>query len=30
VFFGERHLRYDVKEFMAHHHAERFCQVLGG
>jgi hypothetical protein len=26
VFFGERHLRYVVKEFMAHYHAERFHQ----
>jgi hypothetical protein len=30
VFFGERHLRYVVKEFMAHYHAERFQQGLGG
>jgi putative transposase len=30
VFFGERHLRYVVKEFMAHYHAERFHQGLGG
>jgi hypothetical protein len=27
---GERHLRYVVKEFMAHYHAERFHQGLGG
>jgi hypothetical protein len=26
VLFGERHLRYVVKEFMAHYHAERFYQ----
>jgi len=30
VLFGERHLRYVVKEFMAHYHAERFHQGLGG
>jgi hypothetical protein len=30
VFFGERHLRYVVKEFMVHYHAERFHQGLGG
>ena len=30
VFFGERHLRYVVREFMAHYHAERFHQGLGG
>jgi hypothetical protein len=30
VFFGERHPRYVVKEFMAHYHAERFHQGLGG
>jgi transposase InsO family protein len=30
VFFGERHLRYVVKEFMAHYRAERFHQSLGG
>jgi putative transposase len=30
VFFGERHLRYVVKEFMAHYHGERFHQGLGG
>ncbi len=30
VFFGERHLRYVVKEFIAHYHTERFHQGLGG
>ena len=30
VFFGERHLRYVVKEFMVHYHAERLHQGLGG
>jgi putative transposase len=30
VFFGERHLRYVVKELMAHYHAERFHQGVGG
>jgi putative transposase len=30
VFFGERHLRYVVKEFMAHYHTERFHQGIGG
>ena len=30
VFFGERHLRYVLKEFLAHYHAERFHQGLGG
>jgi len=30
IFFGERHLRYVVKEFMAHYLAERFHQGLGG
>jgi len=29
VFFGERHLRYVVKEFMAHYHSEHFHQGLG-
>jgi putative transposase len=29
VFFGERHLRYVVKEFVAHYHGERFHQGLG-
>jgi len=30
VLFGERHLRYVAKEFMAHNQAERFHQGLGG
>jgi putative transposase len=30
VFFGERQLRYVLNEFMAHYHAERFHQGLGG
>src|ERR1035437_9831191 len=30
IFFGERHLRYVVKEFMAHYLAERFHQGIGG
>jgi hypothetical protein len=30
VFFGERHLRQVIKEFMAHYHGERFHQGLGG
>jgi transposase InsO family protein len=30
VVFGERHLRYVIKEFMAHYHRERFHQGLGG
>ena len=30
VLFGERHLRYVVKEFLAHYHRERFHQGLGG
>jgi len=30
VFFGERHLRYVVNEFMAHYHAEHLHQGLGG
>jgi len=30
ILFGERHLRYVVKEFLAHYLAERFHQGLGG
>ena len=30
ILFGERHLSYVIKEFMAHDHAERFHQALGG
>ena len=30
IFFGEQHLRYVVKEFMAHYLGERFRQGLGG
>jgi transposase InsO family protein len=30
VLFGERHLRYVIREFMAHYHRERFHQGLGG
>ena len=30
VLFGERHLRYVIKEFMAHYHRERFHQGLAG
>ena len=30
VIFGERHLRYLLKEFLAHYHTERFHQGLGG
>jgi transposase len=30
VIFGERHLRYMLKEFLAHYHRERFHQGLGG
>jgi putative transposase len=30
VLFGERHLRYLVREFMAHYRTERFDQGLGG
>ena len=30
ILFGERHLRYVIKEFMARYHRERFHQRLGG
>ena len=30
IFFGERHLRYGLSETMAHYHAERHHQGLGG
>jgi putative transposase len=30
VIFGERHLRYLLREFCAHYHEERFHQGLGG
>ena len=30
ILFGERHLRYVVKEFLARYLAERFHQGLGG
>lgn len=30
MLFGERHLRYVLKEFMAHYHRERLHQGLGG
>ena len=30
IFFGERHLRYVVKEFVAHYLTERFHQGLDG
>jgi putative transposase len=30
IFFGEQHLRYVVREFMAHCLGERFHQGLGG
>jgi hypothetical protein len=30
VLFGERHLRYVVKELMANYHVERFHEALGG
>jgi hypothetical protein len=30
VIFGERHLRYLIKEFIEHYHTERFHQGLGG
>ncbi len=30
VFFGERHVRYVIKEYMSHYMTERFHQGLGG
>jgi len=30
VIFGERHLRYLIKEFVEHYHTERFHQSIGG
>ena len=30
VFFGQRHLRYVISEYMAHYHHERFHQGIGG
>jgi putative transposase len=30
IFFGERHLRYVIREFMVHYQRERFHQGLGG
>ena len=30
IFFGERHLRHVLKEFLEHYLAERFHQGLGG
>ena len=30
IFFGERHLRDVIKEFVEHYHTERFHQGLGG
>jgi hypothetical protein len=30
VIFGERHLRYLIKEFMKHYHTERFHRGFGG
>ncbi len=29
MIFGERYLRYLIKEFMKHYHTERFHQGLG-
>ena len=29
VFFGERHLRYVIREYVVHYHAERFHQGIG-
>ena len=30
VIFGERHLRYLIREFVEHYHTERFHQGIGG
>jgi putative transposase len=30
VFFGERHLRYVINQYMSHYHEERFHQGIGG
>ena len=30
VFFGERHLRYVIREYVAHYNQERFHQGIGG
>ena len=30
VIFGQRHLRYLLREFVSHYHGERFRQGLGG
>lgn len=30
VFFGERHLRHVVREYVAHYNEERFHQGIGG
>ncbi len=30
AFFGQRHLRYVISEYMAHYHHERFHQGIGG
>ncbi len=29
LFFGQRHLRYVISEYMAHYHQERFHQGFG-
>ncbi|MGC9986257.1 MAG: hypothetical protein ABSF35_21875 [Polyangia bacterium] len=30
VIFGERHVRYLIREFVEHYHTERFHQGIGG
>jgi putative transposase len=30
VFFGERHLRYVIREYVAYYNHERFHQGIGG